>query len=74
MQEAMRLRGTFGNSGTSVHQPSESSDSSSRHPCTTFGAVIVNVNKRLVSADAPAFTPNYLLGVDLFNTKCTVEG
>ena len=36
---------------------------------TTFGAVIVNVNKRSVSADARTFTPNYLLGVsfDLFN-------
>ena len=39
-----------------------------RHPCTTFGAVIVNVDKRSVSADACAFTPNYLLGVDLFNS------
>ena len=41
---------------------------------TTFVAVIVNVNKRSVSADARAFTPNYLLGVDLFNSKRTVEG
>ena len=45
-----------------------------RHPRTTFGAVIVNVNKRSVSADARTFTPNYLLGVDLFNSKRTVEG
>ena len=44
-----------------------------RHPRTTFGAVIVNVNKRSVSADARTFTPN-LLGVDLFNSKRTVEG
>ena len=35
-----------------------------RHPRTTFGAVIVNVNKRSVSADVRAFTSNYLLGVD----------
>ena len=45
-----------------------------RHPRTTFGAVIVNVNKRSVSADARTFTPNYLRGVDLFNSKRTVEG
>ena len=45
-----------------------------RHPRTTFGAVIVNVNKRSVSADARTFTPNYLLGVDLFNSKRIVEG
>ena len=38
-----------------------------RHPRITFGAVIMNVNKRSVSADARGFTPNYLLGVDLFN-------
>ena len=35
-----------------------------RHPRTTFGAVIVNVNKRSVSADARAFIPNYLLVVE----------
>ena len=35
------------------------------HPRTTFGAVIVNVYKRSVSADARAFIPNYLLSVDL---------
>ena len=29
------------------------------HPRTTFRAVIVNVNKRSVSADVRAFTPNY---------------
>ena len=45
-----------------------------RHPRTTFGAVIMNVNKRSVSADARTFTPNYLLGVDLFISKRTVEG
>ena len=33
-----------------------------RHPRTTFGAVIVNVNKLSVSA-------NYPLGVDLFNSN-----
>ena len=44
-----------------------------RHPRTTFGAVIVNVNKSSVSTDARAFTPTYLLGVDLFNSKRTVE-
>ena len=45
------------------------------HPRTTFGAVIVIVNKRYVSADARAFIPNYLLGVyiDLFNSKRTFE-
>ena len=45
-----------------------------RHQRTTFGAVIVNVNKRSVSAGARTFTPNYLLGVDLFISKRTVEG
>ena len=55
------MRGTFGNGGTSAHQPSESSDSSSKH---NFGAVIVDVNKCSVSADARAFTPNTLLGVE----------
>ena len=70
----MQMRGAFGNGGTSAHQPSESSDWSVGHPPTTFGAVIMNINKRSVSADARAFTPNYLLSVDLFNSKCTVEG
>ena len=45
-----------------------------RHPHTNFGAVVVNVNKLSVLADALAFTPNYVLGVDLFNSKHTVEG
>ena len=45
-----------------------------RHPRTTFGGVIVNVNKRSVSTDARAFTPNYPLDVDLFDSKRTVEG
>ena len=45
-----------------------------RHPCTTFGTVIVKVNKRSVSADAHAFVSNNLLGVDLFDSKRTVEG
>ena len=44
------------------------------HPRTTCEAVIVNVNKRPVSADALAFIPNYILGVDLFNSKRAVEG
>ena len=44
-----------------------------RHPRTTFEAVIVNVNKRSVSADASAFTPNYLLGVDLFNSNAQLK-
>ena len=65
------MRNTFGNGGNSAHQLS---DQVIRHPRTTFGAVIVNVNKRLVSAEVRAFTPNYLLGVDLFNSKRTVEG
>ena len=43
------------------------------HPRTTFGAVIVNVNKRSVSADARAFTPNYLLGVDLFDLNAQMS-
>ena len=45
-----------------------------RDPRITFGVVDVNVNNRSVSADACAFIPNYLLGVNLFNTKCIVEG
>ena len=45
-----------------------------RNQRTTFGAVIVNVNKRSVSAHARAFIPNYLLGVDLFDSKRTVDG
>ena len=65
-----RIGGTFGNGGTSAHQTSEVI----RHPRTTFGRVIVNVNKRSVSADARTFIPNYLLGVDLFDSKRTVEG
>ena len=44
------------------------------HPRTTSGAVIVNVNKRYVSADARTFTSNYLLDVDLFNSKRNVDG
>ena len=44
------------------------------HPRTTFGTVVVNVNKGCVSANARAFTPNYLLGVNLFNSKRTVKG
>ena len=67
------MRDTFGNGGTSAHQPSESSDSSWPYSRTTFGAVVVNINKRSVSADASAFIPNYLLGVDLFDSKRTVE-
>ena len=42
-----------------------------RHPRTTFGAVVLNVNKRPVPADARTFTPNYVLGVDLFIFKRT---
>ena len=33
-----------------------------RHPCTTFGAVVVSVNKRSVTPDARTFIPHYLLG------------
>ena len=44
-----------------------------RHTLTTFGAVVMNVNKRSVSADARAYTPNYLLGISV-NSKRTVEG
>ena len=46
------------------------------HPRTTFRVVDMNVNKRSVSLDARASTPNYLLdlGVGLFNSKRTVEG
>ena len=40
------------------------------HPRTTFGAVIMNVKKKNAlsqqSVDPHAFTPNHLLGVDLF--------
>ena len=45
-----------------------------RHPRTTCGVVIVNVNKRSVSSDASAFTLDYLLGVDLVNSERTIEG
>ena len=45
-----------------------------RHPHTTFGAVVVNVKKRFVSADARAFIPNYLLSVDVLNSKRTLKG
>ena len=45
-----------------------------RHPRTTFGGVVVNVNKRSVSTDAFALIQNYILGVDLSNSKRTVEG
>ena len=44
-----------------------------RHPRTRFGAEVVNVNKRYVSTEAGTFIPNYLLGVNLFNSKRTVE-
>ena len=60
-----RIRGTL-NNGTSAQVI--------RHPRTTFGALIVNVNKRSISADAGAFIPNYQLSVDLFNSKRTDEG
>ena len=46
------------------------SDSSSTHK---FRGKAVNVNKRSVSADDSAFTPNYLLGLDLFHSKRIVE-
>ena len=36
-----------------------------RHPRTPLGAVIVNVNKCSVSADARAFITNHLLDVNL---------
>ena len=61
------MRGTVVYCDTSAHEPSESSDSLSTR------MVIVNVNKRLVSADARAFVPNYLLSVDS-NSKRIVEG
>ena len=68
-----RMRGTSGNGGTSAHHRlytpysvvrTNQGNQVIRHPRTTFGAVIVNVNKRSVSADVRAFTSNYLLGVD----------
>ena len=65
-----RIRGTQNNGGTSAHQVNQGI----RHPRTTFGAVVVNVNKRFVSADARAFIPNYVLCVDIFNSKRSVEG
>ena len=58
------MRGTFGNGGTSAHQPSESSNSSSTHNFRGGDRECYNVNKRSVSADARAFTPNYRLAVD----------
>ena len=65
--KATRIRGTQKNGGTNAHQPSESFVIHR----TTFGAVVVNVNKCSVSADARAFTPNYMycLGVNLFYSK-----
>ena len=56
------------------HQCHQRSESSDRHPRTTFGAVMVNVNKSSVSSEARAFIPNHPLGVDLFNSKRTAEG
>ena len=44
-----------------------------RHARTTCEAMIENVNKRSVSADARAFISNNLLGVDLFISKRTVK-
>ena len=44
-----------------------------RDSCVTVGAVVVNVNKRSVSEDARILIPNYLVGVDLFNSKRIVE-
>ena len=44
-----------------------------RHRYTTFRALVVNINKHSLSADARAFMPNYLLSVNLFNSKRTVE-
>ena len=38
-----------------------------RHPRTTFGAVVVNVNKRSVKLST-------VQGVDLLNSKRAVEG
>ena len=40
---------------------------------TTFGAVIVNVNKRSVSVDAHAFILNYLLGVNNVAQSKTIK-
>ena len=53
------------------HQPSESRDSSSTH---NFRGGDCGENKRSVSADAHTFIPNYLLGVDLFNSQRAIEG
>ena len=69
---AKRMRGTLVYGGNSAPQKV---NQVIRHPHRTFRAVIVNVSKGSVSADACAFNPNYLLGVDLFNCfKPTVEG
>ena len=45
------------------------------HPRTTFGAVIVNVNKRFVSADARAFTQTiyYVQIYFILNTQSKVK-
>ena len=50
------------------------SDSPSTHNFRGQGCDYVNVKKRTVSADALSFIPNYLLRVDLFNSKRTAEG
>ena len=71
------MRGKLVNGGTSAHQPSEStksSDSSSTHNFRGGDCECKQVNKRSVSVDARAFIPNHLQGVDLFNSKSTVEG
>ena len=67
-----RMRATNIKGGTRVQRPSESSDSSSTHNFRAGGFECEK--KRSVAAEARAFTPNYLLGVDLFNSKRTVEG
>ena len=64
------MGGTLGNGGTSAHQPSESCDPSSPHDFRGGDCEC----KQTVSADARALSSNYLLGVDLFNSKRTVEG
>ena len=64
-----RMRGTFGNVGTSVHQPSESSDSSSTH---NFRGGDCECKQTLWLAHSPQAI--ILLGAYLFNSKRTVEG
>ena len=71
--ESTRLLGTQDNGGTSAHQPSGSSDSSSTH---NFRGDDRECKQRLCLSRRSRIHPklSILLEVDLFNFKRTVEG